>query len=340
MKVKFEQLLMGALSVLTALSVMFMLSYTQLKLTAQQSYSVFGMSENSVTMKSYSKPKAAFDDIIDVDKDNDVLVISRDTDSAIIGVYDPSMVMAFQNTYVLMGYTRYFSHQDYVNKAKSGIVISDSLTHDINAWKSHTSEEIEDVMYATDTQSRFNDFENTSKVVNMASLDILGEYIYLDYGDKEAANRIIDRLIDLGYYRFDEEYIGLMATILGSFQSGPFGIIMVSGLMIYLSFGIVAYWHFYNRSKEITIHFLHGGTLIRAAKNTIKEFVTLSFIGAIPIFIFSVLQRRTGYLIMSNVSVMLFIITHIIFTIFMYILAFSVVYGITRNRKRDELYVR
>lgn len=56
-------------------------------------------------------------------------------------------------------------------------------------------------MYCTDTGSRFNYYDNTKKVVILASLETLGDHIYLDYGSKKVAERVIGRLIDCGYQK-------------------------------------------------------------------------------------------------------------------------------------------
>ena len=46
-----------------------------------------------------------FDDIVDVDEDTGVLIISRDENSETIGVYDPNMTKAFENTQWEIGVT-------------------------------------------------------------------------------------------------------------------------------------------------------------------------------------------------------------------------------------------
>ncbi|MGI6363422.1 MAG: hypothetical protein ACOX21_06740 [Bacillota bacterium] len=340
MQLKNEQIIMSMLSIIIALSVLMMLGYAQKFVTNSQDDAFpFFMSFNCVVMKSNTKPTASFADIIDANTDIDVLVISRDEGSYFIGIYDPNMVMAFENTYQLLGQSRYFSYADYVNKTKSGILISDSLTHNVEAWKSYTSEAIEDVMYFTDTQSRFNYFGRTTQVLNLASLDTLGEYVYLDYGNKEVAERIIGKLTDLGYSIVPVKYIGLLSTIISPGLTGK-GVMMVSGLLIYLFFGIAAYWHYFNRAKEITIHYLHGGTLNTVSQNLGKRFVVLNLCGMIPVFLFSLFLRTKDQLIASNMSIIMFIIFHFLLTVLMFFLALSLVFLIIRDRKRDELYAR
>lgn len=85
--------------------------------------------------KNNDKVTAAFQDIIDVKNDRDILILSHHEGSEVVGVFDPNMVMAFENTYDLLGFTRYFSHQDYINRTKTGMVILRELTPDLDDWK-------------------------------------------------------------------------------------------------------------------------------------------------------------------------------------------------------------
>ena len=313
-----------------------MLSYVQgTAMTRESDAYPFYMGQNYVIMKADSGQRVSFEDIIDIDKDTGVLVISRGINSETIGVYDPDMTMAFENAFTGRGITRYFSHDDYTNKTKSGIIVSSTPE---NITPEYTSANISEVMYSTDINSSFNYDGYTKEVVNLASLETLGEYVYLDYGDKQSANRIIGLLRDSGYSRQSGDYIGLLESLF-SFK-GWIGSTMTDGLLIYVFFGVASFWHFYNDRKKITIHFLHGGTLKRMTSNLMGQFVILSLLGMIPVLIFSSLQRGTGYLVMTKSSLLMFLITHILITSLMYLLTFYSVFTMIRNSKRGDNYVR
>ncbi|HBC32205.1 MAG TPA: hypothetical protein DC024_13310 [Clostridiales bacterium] len=332
MKLK-KKLLISIISVFVAVSAIMMLSYVQAQAIYQEAYP-FGMGQNHIVMKSDSKKQVCFSDVINIDEDIDVLIISRDDEnSETIGVYDPSMVMAFWNTASGLGITRYFSYDDYINKTKSGILITDNSTVDKIAY---ISENIDDLMYCVDTQSSFNYYGDTKEVVNLASLSTLGNNIYLDYGNEKVANNIVKRLTNLGYRKLSLEYVGLLESIF-SFNHDIYEAIMIAGLVIYLLFGVVAFWHLYNNRKEIRIHLLHGGTLKSLAIN-LWQFVILNLIGMIPVTIFSLFQRKMGNMFTSNVSLMMFLGVHVLITSILYMLAFSLVY--VMSQKRDDIYVR
>lgn len=314
-----------------------MLSYIQIEAMARATDAYpFYMGTNYIIMKRDSEQRVSFDDIIDVDKDTGVLVISRDENSETIGVYDPNMIMAFQNAFTGgRGITRYFSHDDYINKTKSGIIVSSTPE---NITPEYTSTNISEVMYCTDINSSFNYDGYTKEVVNLASLDTLGEYVYLDYGDEQSANRIIGLLRDTGYSRQSGGYVGLLESLL-SFK-GFMNRIMTGGFLIYVFFGVTSFWHFYNDRKKITIRFLHGGTLKRMTSKLMGQFIILSLLGMIPVLIFSSLQRGAGYLVMTSSSLLMFLVTHMLITSLMYSSTFFSVFVMIRNSKRGDNYVR
>lgn len=334
MKIKNRQLLIVLISILIALSALMILTYIQGTAIFKEVYP-FSMGRNYVVMKGNPEQPVSFEDIIDINEDTGILVISRNENAETVGVYDPNMVMAFENTQWIIGYTRYFSYDDYLNKTKSGIIISDIPDRE---FKYYTSEKISEAIYCTGSNSRFNYDGHTKEVVNLASLDALGDYVYLDYGDELVANRIIGRLADSGYNRLSIEYVGLLKSLFSSKES--YDGLMTAGLLIYAFFGLVAFWHFYNDRKRVFIHFLHGGSLKKMASKLVGQFVILSLVGLIPVLIFSFFQRRTGYFMMTNFSLLMFLITHVLLTSLMFTLAFTFVFSISSYRKRGDNYVR
>ena len=328
-----RQLLINFISTLISISAIMMLSYIQGKAMARDPNAFpFYMGPNNVIMKRNTEQRVIFEDIIDVDKDTGVLVISRDEDSEVIGVYDPEMVRAFENTYSGAGFTRYFSYDDYVNKTKAGILVSNACD-----WE-YTSENISELLYCTDINSSFNYDGRTKEVVNLASLETLGDYVYLDYGDRQVADRIIKRLQDSGYRRQTLGYIGLLKTLFGSkeFADG----VMTGGLVIYAFFGVASFWQFYNDRKKISLHFLHGGTLKKMTGKIMSPFVGLSVLGTIPVLLFSFWQRKTLYMTINNTSLLMFLATHVLITSLMYFLAFYSVFTMIRKSERGDSYVR
>ncbi|HHX74581.1 MAG TPA: hypothetical protein GX699_06730, partial [Firmicutes bacterium] len=73
-----------------------MLSYVQASVINRAPNAFpFNMGLNYVIMKREPGQRVSFDDIVDVDEDTGVLIISRDENSETIGVYDPNMTKAF-----------------------------------------------------------------------------------------------------------------------------------------------------------------------------------------------------------------------------------------------------
>lgn len=338
MKIEKRQLTMCIISTLISMSVLMMFTYVHASVV-NSNPTPFYMTSKHIVMKSESLQHITFDDIIDVDKDKSIIVISRDSDSEVVGIYDPNMIFAFENTFVSAGLTRYFSYDDYINKTKAGVLVLGNQPNDLLNYKSLTNERIQDVIYSVDSQSRFNYDGKIKEVINLASFQALGDTIYIDYGDKEIANKLVTKLTNFGYRKYPQEPIGLLKALMGS-DKNIIEVIMSGGVLIYIAFAVIAFWSFYNIRKEVSIHFLHGGTIKTVSKNLVSGFAIWNLFGMVPVLFLAHVLRNEGYLLISKTSLWSFIMFHVLLTLLLYILAFCLMFRIIRNSKRGGNYVR
>ncbi len=152
MRVYKGQVVISLVGVLIGMSVLMMLTYIY-DAAVTGSTNPFYMTKNYRVMKKNTAHKISFDDIIDLNEDMDILVISRYKDKPILGIYDPAMIMPFQNTYVSPGTTRYFSSSDYKNKTKAGIIIFEHLTGELALDKTSVNPYIDDILYGTNSEA-------------------------------------------------------------------------------------------------------------------------------------------------------------------------------------------
>lgn len=329
---------MSIIATLIGMAALLMLTYVHASAASSEMYP-FYMTNNHMVFKRNTDSLVTFEDIIDLNTDTDVLVISQYQDETILGVYDPTMVMAFQNLHTVPGFTRYFSLSDYENKTKSGILISDSYQHDLEKKKLITTPYIDDVMYFTDTQSSFSTDKNVNSVVNLASLEHFGDTVYIDFAHKDFAKNIIGQLKDFGYREQKGISTGYIEALIFH-PKNEVSLVMFFGLlMCYVIVAFVAFWNFYNQRKYIILHFLHGGTLETTSKNFLGGFFVLSFIGTIPILLLVEVLKKIGFILVSNISILGFIVVHLMLVFSIYILAFNHVFNLTKENKRGDKYV-
>lgn len=326
--------LITVVSGLVALSALMLLTYIQGKATNLEPNPFF-MGSNCVQLKTDFPAQVHFSDVVDIDEDDSVLLISREEKSGIVGVYDPNMVMAFENTFYGLGATRYFSYDDYRQKTDAYILVNDELVD----LRYDRKQQKGDLMYCVDSNSRFNYDGHTKKITSLAAMETFCEYVYIDYGNKEIAAKIVDKLIDAGYRRVHRQYAGLLKSIFGS-THGPLERVMIGGLLIYVFLCLATYWHFYNQRRKITIHFLHGGDYRAVCINLVGPLILLNIVGVVPAIAASYFLRQVGYFSMSNASLWTFLGVHVVVTSLIYIVGFGVVFATNCGRKRGDNFVR
>ena len=85
----------------------------------------YGLSNNYMKFVNTENINIKFNDIINIQKDDKITIISEYAGENFIALYDPSFYFYDQKMVHALGGTRYFSNKDYVNKTKTGILVSD-----------------------------------------------------------------------------------------------------------------------------------------------------------------------------------------------------------------------
>lgn len=91
----------------------------------------YGLTYNYTQLKLTGTSKVNFQDIVDINTDTNITIISEYSNVNYIALYDPNYYFYSQKMVDFIGTTRYFSHSDYVNKTRTGILVSD----DSNVFK-------------------------------------------------------------------------------------------------------------------------------------------------------------------------------------------------------------
>lgn len=215
---------------------------------------------NSVHLRIGTNP-VLFSDVINLDEDTEVLIISKYDNQSYAGIYDPMMREAFQSQLVLAGRTRYFSKADYQDKTLSGILIDDNLAYNIGWCKSTKTERIDDPISCIESMSRLSNNNTINEVVNLASLDHMGDDVYIESENTKALENLQDRFLKLGYDLVETERVGFVQSLFFSLTDLSAETFMaVAVLALYCLYGYTIYLYIYGQRKELTIHLIHGAT--------------------------------------------------------------------------------
>lgn len=331
--------IMSTTNLLILLTLLMMLSYVQL--SAKSEKVPFFMTNNFIKMTSNSSNNATVELLNKYNLEEDITIISSYEEESSIGIYDPNMNYALENSYLSLGQIRYFSSSDYLNATKSGIVVSDNLASDLERCKAFKNGHIEEVMYCTDSQSSLSNNGKTRQIVNLFSFDKLGKSIYLDYYS-ESGKGVVDQVMkELKQNGYQVDTSGTPKVIEALLQpnKGLISIIMVGGFIFYILYYIVAYWYFFNMRREISIHYLHGGQFKSMAIFYIKPLFYISLLQLMVAYLFVNYQRTVGYLIMTNESLLYIFILHIVLALSIHVIAYQRVYTSIKNKRGDYDYV-
>lgn len=331
---------MSTTNLLILLTLLMMLSYVHL--SAKREKLPFFMTPNFIKVTNNSANNVPVRLLEKYNSEEDITIISAYDEEATIGIYDPNMNYAMGNTVIFFGQTRYFSSSDYLNATKSGIIVSDNLAYDMEHCKLSNNDHIEDVMYCTDSESMLSNDGKTRQIVNLFSFDNLGESVYLDYyseSGKGVVSQIVSDLKQNGYHVDSSDIPNVIEALIQP-NKGLISVIMTGSFVFYILYYIVSYWYFFNMRREVLIHYLHGGQFKSMAHRFVKPLFYISILQLTVAYLFANYQRSFGYLIMSNGSLLIISIFHIVLTLSIHVIAYQRVYTSIKNKRGDTDYVR
>lgn len=308
---KRSTILTSSVSLLILVSTLMMISYVHI--SAKSMNIPFYMSHNFFKLKLDNNFDVPIDSIKDFNDVNDILIISSYEEQDMIGIYDPNMIYALSNTVSMIGDTRYFSTDDYINRTSSGIVVSDILAYNIVGRTDRQSEYMDDVMYYTDSLNMLAENRSLKAIMNLYSFESLGTSVYIDFYSKdggESANRLKDILMTYGYKVDNSETPSVPEAIFEK-NKNLSSTVMMGFTIFYVIYAIVSYWHFYNQKRELSIHYIFGGRFRSIAKIKVDPLFALSIAYFVLVFIFYRYQQNVNYTIMGFTSVFAIYIIHV-----------------------------
>lgn len=320
-------LLTSSIGLLIIIGTLFMMSYVQI--SAKSLNLPFYLSHNYIKLTNRDYPSVSIDVISDYNTAPDLVIISTDFEKqGFLGIYDPSMRYALINASSTIGKTRYFSSHDYVNGTRAGIVVSDSLAYLMEEPEHRKSPYVDEVMYYTDTQNILVENKNIKAIVNLFSFETLGSSIYIDYsssGGQKSADNLKSVLLAQGYQVDKSETPSVIDALMDSNKTF-LSTIMMGFVIFYVIYAIVSYWHFYNRKRELSIHYVLGGSFPHLLNRAAGPHFLISIVQFIIVYIFYRYQLLVNFTIMDFTTVLVIYLIHLSIVNMLNILAFGIVY--------------
>lgn len=160
----------------------------------------YGLSENYIKLVRENRCEKSVEEIIDLENDTNVTIISEYSNENYIALYDPRYYFYNENPVQSIGERRYFSKKDYLEHTKTGAAVawSESQLFGGNIQQMTQRGICEECIFLIDTSSKLYQ-SGIDYIVNMTSVEKMGETIYIDSDDTEKLQKIEHRLVSEGY---------------------------------------------------------------------------------------------------------------------------------------------
>lgn len=320
------------LSILICAIVLMLTTYIHVAIVTDLEQNYYMTSNHKVFRKG--NKHVSFFDVIDLEVDSNVVVISEYDEKDYVGIYDPMMVLAGENTYQLAGRTRYFNQSDYKNKFKSGILLS-NIEHQ-NQCQTLGKSKMDVVLYCAENIDMYK--EKTTHLLNLSALDDLGDTVYIDFDDPKTAESFLKKIESFGYqdisvknYRFIDVFSKLEVAQIILYMSVL--------LAVYLLLYMMLFWSFLNDRKYIYLHFLHGGNQKTIFLRYLQPFLLGNTIGLIFIYFIKEMLVLIHFVKYSNVSFMMLVLAHVLISMILLFISFSIIYKKVTKSYEELNYV-
>jgi len=320
MNFKKQQVYCSLLSLSLLLITMFVFNYVYSRSYFRQEVP-YNLSINYKKMIKKDDREVNINEIVNINQNIEITIISEYSDKSILGIYDPRMYFSNENHFILEGVTRYFSKLDYLNDIKSGIRVIYDFNNQNNpiSCKEFKSENVDDFMFCIDKNSSLYR-NNIKEIVNLSSLKRLGDIVYIDANNAEIYEDVVSKLSKSGYENENTFTTSIFQMFFQSlFSNANQASMILSMFSLYGIYVFVCFFHFSYNRKLIQVNFTYGGSIYSVFKKIgFKYLIYNAFFSILSIFVY-ILYNYLGYFTLFKISDFVSILTiHYLYTSLMY----------------------
>ncbi len=279
MRFKRQNILCSIVSGLILMSVIMSLGYTLSRRYNKMS-TPYGLSNNYMKFTREFPVEVDFNKIFNVDVDQNITVVSEYEGLNYITLYDPRYFFYNQKMVTAIGGTRYFSDSDYKQRTKTGILVSDkNLFEGFSDTSNIRSSMIDECIFHINSYSTLYK-PDIEYIINMTSVQYLGDKIYVDYDNYQDYKKIEEKLTKYGYKIEDTKSIKTIVLMESAIKNHNIyeSSLIISSLSMYPIFLFTCILFFYNNKKIIVVNKLCGGEKNKVFVIISKKFLACNFI--------------------------------------------------------------
>ncbi len=343
MRYIFLKWLSSLISLLVLLVFMVSFNYVVSRNEASRTQ-IFSLSPKAMVFKNNDEfISAEPSDIINIENDLNVTVITTDTEWDHAGIYDPRLFYATDNQIVMPGISRYFSNRDYVSRKNVSVLVKHHYMADVSERVGCMTQKNASgipYLFCVDTYSKLYD-SSIDEFINLISLPALGDTVYLDADSSSDLSDIARSLTDSGYTLVKQTQPNALNAFVNSFNQVGYHELLIIGSssLLYVIFLFVCYHYFLGHIKLLSVHKFSGGNF----RTMVKTFVLPLIVSNTIILLFSFLfyyfvQSNPNYIYFSLQYFLTLLTIHWIVATCFFFIGFSMNYWIVKYR--GEKYVK
>lgn len=318
MNYKQQSALCGVISCLILLTTYFSIEYVATN-GAWGMEIPYGLSENYIVFQQEGEP-ANFSDIVDIEKDTNITLLSEYENKRIMALYDSAYYFYPEKMVNMIGKTRYFSKEDYEKKSSTGIFVSDKEDVDTAfvEFLRAKNAPVEEIIFGINPLSKLYR-KDIDYILNLAEKEVLGERVYLDSSNLKDRNRVAKKLLEAGYVIENKKKTNMFKAVRLGFAELHEKAVIIPSMALYGIFLIVCSMSFYNNQHIIKVHQRCGGTKQGIFLYMGKRFFRVNIAGSVLMLILYGAFFEMDVLGMFGIKeYILIMLLHIIVTTFFY----------------------
>lgn len=280
MRYKTQQWLCVMISMMICLALMGALNYlfARVRMFEQLPFS-WGNKDAVGFERLPGSPDIHFRDIIDIDTDREVTIISVDREQRAMGLYDPALFFRHEKgLYGVAEEERYFSDQDYRTGADVSIFVSHqdfASPEERGQVAGNKNSRGGKVLFAIEPRYGRLYVPWVDEVRNLASVSKLGSEVYVRSESQTVLADIRERLSAVGY---TEKRLMIPPFISGLRQAIMAGrvkehLLPATVLCLYLGFAVAMYYHHRRYRKQMKVAQIFGAGLFSMSRYRVWPFV-------------------------------------------------------------------
>lgn len=218
-------------------------------------------------------------------------ILSIENSKTVVGLFDGGMYYYPMINMAVIGMNRYFGEEDYVNMKNVGILIIEYLSAD-----SQVETDFEPLFYIDKNNHFYRYFEEFDGILNLTSLEFLGDTIYIRSEDENERSKIDQALDKLGYKKQEKKDAFISAWLKGIRSKFRVAALFFSSLGLYLLLFLSSFFYFYLNNRDLTIHYYCGGRSIHTFWIFYHQIFYLSIIFQFFSYFFLLKQQKLGHI--------------------------------------------